>query len=80
MLKIAASIAVIPLLFPPFVFNHFQGGAIAMTYGCLLSPPSGVIFGDRFTGVVDTPLLLIEYLVIAAIAGTAWVLYGQQSK
>jgi hypothetical protein len=79
-LKIAASIAIIPLLFPPFVFNHFQGGAIAMTYGFLLSPPQSIIFSDKFTGVVDTPLLLIEYLVIAVIAGIAWVLYGQQSK
>jgi hypothetical protein len=39
-----------------------------------------VPFSDKFTGVVDTPLLLIEYLVIAVIAGIAWVLYGQQSK
>jgi hypothetical protein len=74
LLKAAIWTVAATLLFPPFVFYHPQGGALGTAFGFLLSPPEHPI-GGEWTGIVDVPLLVIEWLAIGIVLRILWVLF-----
>lgn len=50
--------------FPPFVIESPDGGRIAGAYSFILYPPSK----GMLSGVIDTPLLLAEWLAIIVVS------------
>jgi hypothetical protein len=68
----AAAIAIaLSLLFPPFYFRGGGGITINLGYGFLLNPP---LYRGDYAGSVNLPLLLLEWVAIAAVSGLLWLI------
>ena len=72
-LIISVLVLLLMFLFPPFYAQPGGGYAINMGYGFLLMPPSDV-------ATVNLPQLAMQWLVVIAIAGVAWLLVGNKSR
>lgn len=69
--KSALAAVIAAFLFPPFYARLPNGIVTNLGYGFVFDPPR-FDGSSRFTGAIDIGVLVVEWVLIAAVAAVAW--------